>query len=110
MRGKVMSGRILQFKITSVCLLAVLLCCAGAWAQETTGSIAGTVKDPSGAVVPNAKVTISDSDKNVVVRTLNTGGSGEFSAPGLPIGQLFRHRAGVRLSEVRANRTRPQRQ
>ena len=87
MRRKEMSRGILQFKITSVCLLAVLLCCAGAWAQETTGSIAGTVKDPSGAVVPNAKVTITDTDKNVVRRTLNTGGSGEFSAPGLPIGR-----------------------
>ncbi len=87
MRRKVMSGGILQFKITSVCLLAVLLCCAGARGQEVTGSIAGTVTDPSGAVVPNAKVTITDTDKNVVVRTLSTGGSGEFSAPGLPIGR-----------------------
>ncbi|MGB9104052.1 MAG: carboxypeptidase-like regulatory domain-containing protein, partial [Terriglobales bacterium] len=87
MRRKVMSGGILQFKITSVCLLAVLLCCAGARGQEVTGSIAGTVTDPSGAVVPNAKVTITDTDKNAVVRTLSTGGSGEFSAPGLPIGR-----------------------
>jgi hypothetical protein len=87
MRRNEMSQGILRFKITSVCLLAVLLCCAGAWAQETTGSIAGTVTDPSGAVVPNAKVTITDTDKNVVIRTLNTGGAGEFSAPGLPIGR-----------------------
>ena len=72
-------------RITSVCLLVALLCC-GSWAQETTGSIAGTVTDPSGAVVPNATVTITDTDKNVVVRTLTTGGSGEYSAPGLPIG------------------------
>ncbi len=72
-------------RITSVCLLVALLCC-GAWAQETTGSIAGTVTDPSGAVVPNATVKITDTDKNVVVRTLTTGSAGAYSAPGLTIG------------------------
>ena len=73
MRRKGMSGAILQFKITLVCLLAVLLCCAGAWAQVTTGLIAATVKDTSGAVVPNATVTLTNTDTNVVVRTVKTG-------------------------------------
>ena len=68
MRGKVMSGGILRFRITLVCLLAVLLGCAGAWAQETSGSIAGTVKDPSGAVVPNATVTITDTSACAAAR------------------------------------------
>ena len=86
MRRKGMSGAILQFKITLVCLLAVLLCCAGAWAQVTTGLIAATVKDTSGAVVPNATVTLTNTDTNVVVRTVKTGGGGEFTAPLLPIG------------------------
>ena len=86
MRHKVMSGGILPFKITSVCLLAVLLCCSGAWAQVNTGLIAGTVKDASGAVVPNATVTLTNTDTNVVVRTVKTGGGGEFTAPLLPIG------------------------
>src|SRR5918998_1578284 len=36
-----------------ICLQAVM-----AFAQETTGNIEGTVKDPTGAVVPNASVTI----------------------------------------------------
>jgi hypothetical protein len=55
-------------------------------AQEVTGSIAGTVKDPSGAVVAGATITITDLDKKVVVRTVTTGDSGSFSAPGLHVG------------------------
>ncbi len=40
-------------------LFAVVLCFAfTAMAQETTGSIEGTVKDPNGAVVPGAIVTV----------------------------------------------------
>src|ERR1051326_9127670 len=72
-------------KCACIYLLVVFLGCA-AWAQNVTGSIAGTVKDPSGALVPNATVTLTDTDKNAVVRTMTTGASGEFSAPALPIG------------------------
>lgn len=54
-------------------------------AQEITGSMFGTVRDASGAVVPGATVTITDSQKNVVVRTLTTNENGEFSAPNLAV-------------------------
>ncbi|HYL13629.1 MAG TPA: carboxypeptidase regulatory-like domain-containing protein [Terriglobales bacterium] len=66
--------------------VVLLLLAATAWAQVTTGSIAGTVRDTSGAVIPNAKVTLRDVDKNVDVRTATSGTSGEFSFPELPIG------------------------
>jgi hypothetical protein len=69
-------------------LLLVLLVCLlpmAMLAQVTTGTIAGTVKDASGALVSNATVTITDTDKNVVVRTITTGSGGEFSAPLLPV-------------------------
>jgi Carboxypeptidase regulatory-like domain len=62
--------------------------CAGlsvAFAQEITGSIAGTVKDASGAAVKGATVTITDSDKKSLVRTFSTNDDGEFSAPLLPV-------------------------
>jgi hypothetical protein len=41
--------------LVGVLLFAVLA--TAAFAQETTGNIRGTVKDPNGAVVPNATVT-----------------------------------------------------
>jgi hypothetical protein len=54
-------------------------------AQETTGSINGTVTDAAGAAVKGATVTITDQAKNVVVRTVMTGEAGEYSIPNLPV-------------------------
>lgn len=67
-------------------LLAASLVCTSAFAQETTGSIAGVVKDPSGAVVPGAKVTLVNMDTKAVVRTVTSGGSGDFAFPQIPVG------------------------
>ncbi|MDM7922410.1 MAG: TonB-dependent receptor [Pyrinomonadaceae bacterium] len=54
-------------------------------AQEVTGTLSGTVRDATGAVVPGASVTITDSTKNnITVRTTVTNSDGEFSAPNLP--------------------------
>ncbi len=67
---------------------AAMTICFGnaAFGQEITGSILGTVRDASGAVVPGATVQIIDSDKgNIVVRTVTSNASGEFSAPNLPV-------------------------
>ena len=65
--------------------MALALClCTQALGQEVTGTIVGTVKDASGSVVPGATVKITDPSKgDLVVRTLTTNDSGEFSAPNL---------------------------
>lgn len=53
-------------------------------AQETTGTMVGTIRDSSGAVVPGATVTITDSQKdNIVVRTITSSDDGVFTAPNL---------------------------
>jgi hypothetical protein len=49
------------------------------------GGISGTVTDPSGAVIPNATVTITAIGGNTVA-TANTSESGSFSIPSLPPG------------------------
>src|SRR5215204_2209176 len=70
-------------------LVLALAICAGAgaaFAQETTGTINGTVTDAAAAVVAGATVTITDEAKGVVVRTVQTGDGGEYSAPSLPTG------------------------
>jgi len=54
-------------------------------AQTITGSIAGDVTDSSGAVVPNATVTVQSVDTGVT-RTATTSSSGSYSLPQLPIG------------------------
>ena len=71
-------------------MLLIALLFAGSFhslfAQEVTGTILGIVTDSSGAVVPGAKVTITNTDRNAVERTAKTSKEGEYSAPLLPIG------------------------
>ena len=49
----------------SILLLVSLWACVSltAWAQVTVGSITGVVSDPTGAVVPGAKVVLTDTNK-----------------------------------------------
>jgi hypothetical protein len=56
------------------------------FAQKDTGSIVGTVKDPSGALVTNAKVTVTDVERDTQFVT-HTTESGEFVASPLKIGR-----------------------
>jgi len=51
-----------------------------AMAQVTTGTILGTVKDPSGAVVPGVQIVITESSKGIS-KTFVTDGSGTYNAP-----------------------------
>ena len=68
-------------------LVSLCICAGIVSAQEITGSIVGTVTDSMGGVVPNAKVTITNTDQQVVVRTLTTDDRGEYAAPLLPVGR-----------------------
>jgi hypothetical protein len=69
-----------------VAVAVLALFATAAFAQVVTGTIVGTVKDNSGAFVANATVTVTNTDENVIVRTLQTNGSGEYVAPLLPVG------------------------
>jgi len=53
---------------------------------QVTGTITGTVMDQTGAVVPNATVTITNTGTGVVARTLQTGPAGIYVAEALPVG------------------------
>ena len=66
-------------------LLGLLFSVAVATAQTDTGSIGGFVKDPSGGVVPKAKVTITNEGTSAA-QTLTSDGSGYYIAPNLPPG------------------------
>ena len=70
--------------LSSTCLLAVLLQLP-AFAQKITGDITGTVTDKSGAVVPNATVTV-ESVATGQTRTATTSASGNYTVPELAVG------------------------
>jgi hypothetical protein len=57
-----------------------------AFSQEITGGITGAVKDPTGAAVKGATITITDADKKQVVRTITTDDDGVYSAGDLHVG------------------------
>ena len=54
-------------------LVSLVLCLSVvSFGQETTGSIEGTVKDPTGALVPNVSLTVT-SAKATATGTTTTG-------------------------------------
>ena len=66
-------------------VLIFLLLLAPAYGQKITGTISGSVTDPSGAVVPDATITITNTETGLL-RTTTTNTEGEFSAPDMPAG------------------------
>ena len=56
-----------------------------AQAQGSTADVLGTVTDPSGAVVPNAKVTALNTATGIA-RTVQSGGNGDYVVSELQIG------------------------
>src|SRR5258708_156534 len=79
-------------KFLVVTISAALLCClmpawlgSGLHAQDTTGSIVGTVTDAHGAVIQGAAISAKDVDRGSVLNT-RTNESGAFSFSGVPVG------------------------
>lgn len=54
-------------------------------AQTVYGSITGTVTDPSGAVIPNAKIQAQEEQTGTTFNTVSTS-AGAFSFPQMPVG------------------------
>jgi len=76
------------FRNAVTCFLLMLALCllftCNMWAQGGTGELSGVVTDPSGAVVPNAQITLSNDatgDKRFTVST----GAGIYRFSALPV-------------------------
>jgi Carboxypeptidase regulatory-like domain len=64
--------------VTALAILFVIaLTSAHSWGQSTEGSILGTVKDPAGAVIPDAAITLMNTDEGVV-RTTKSNALGNY--------------------------------
>jgi len=71
-----------MMKAISICALFALSAVT-VFAQSSVGSISGSVKDASGAVVPSVKLTLTSKATNAQVTT-NTNPQGEFQFLQLP--------------------------
>jgi uncharacterized surface anchored protein len=67
-------------------LFTAVLTAATAHAQITTGSLLGTITDPSGAVIPGVKVTALHVETNLLRETI-TDSSGNYTLSNLPTGR-----------------------
>jgi hypothetical protein len=83
------SGGLFYKLFSRLSFVAVLLLCITqphAHAQSAgTASIQGTVADPTGAAVSNAKVTFTNTETSTT-RTTISDGSGLYSLPNIPVG------------------------
>ena len=67
-------------------VFTLLLLTAGALAQNTLGRITGVVRDPTGAIVAGATVTVSNESTKQQVQVVTTNGEGLFLLPQLSAG------------------------
>ena len=78
-----------KLRIGSVCLcgLVIFLCMAqvSLLGQTTTGAISGTITDPTGGVIPNAKITVT-SVQTGIAQTVQSNESGNYIFSSLGVG------------------------
>ena len=78
----------LSFRFKSVILAVSILCILmlggsfAAWSQATSGDVVGTVVDTSGAAIPSASVTATNTATGVAT-VVRSGGTGDFHIPNL---------------------------
>ncbi len=75
-----------RLKAAACAAIVLTLPCAPLLAQNISGTVSGTVRDSSGAVVPNATITITNTDQNSIIFTGKSNSAGQYTAPFLPVG------------------------
>src|SRR5262252_1027371 len=71
-------------KYSAIVLLIFVLGCVSAWGQATA-QISGTVRDASGAVLPGADITATQTETGIVRSTISNE-TGSYILPTLPLG------------------------
>src|SRR5258708_13961112 len=99
-RKEKMAKQISIAAMLTICICLVTLTAQPMWGQAVYGSIIGTVTDPQGAAVANAKVTVIDQRKGTS-DTTTTNESGNYSVTHLiPDGYTVRVESkGFKITE-----------
>src|SRR5208337_4695314 len=80
--GRRISTAILCLLVTSMLMLAGRV---PAGAQQVAGTLVGTVQDAQGAVIPNAKITVTNTETGIV-HTVTSNALGDYRAEYLSVG------------------------
>jgi hypothetical protein len=73
-----------SWKLFLVVVLSAI-CCASSRAQLSTASLSGTIADATGAVIPHATITLTQTETNFT-RTVTTKDDGSYHEEFLPVG------------------------
>ena len=97
-RNIVFADSLFRMRFFLILFVALVGFSASTFAQQAT--IVGTVTDPSGAVVPNVNVTITNTDTGLS-RVFPTNDAGQYVAPDLQIGHydIKANAAGFKVAE-----------
>src|SRR5580700_11351474 len=93
-------GRVARFLFSAFCVLSLS---SVARAQSTFGTVLGTVKDPSGSLVPMAKVELVNTGTNGI-RETETNSSGGYQFVNIDVGtyRLSIDAAGFQKTEFQS--------
>src|ERR1700733_9898422 len=78
-------SRTKRFSALVLAVLVGLVFGSGAFGQSERGTIEGTVRDTSGAVIAGAKVTITETATGTVTTSITTA-AGDYTIPDLAVG------------------------
>src|SRR5213595_3848863 len=89
-------------KTTRILAVQALVVCGLLFGQVIVGSIVGHVTDASGASVPGARITVTNTETGLSAQTI-TGGEGTYSVPGLLAGtyDVTVEKAGLQIHETK---------
>src|SRR3954452_20289949 len=72
-------------RLLAICVAILFAGTLPLFAQGDRATLRGVVKDTTGAVIPNAAVSVKNTDTNAEYKTVTTG-TGDFTVPNLPVG------------------------
>ncbi len=78
-------GIVMNLRPTCVLVGLLLFAATFSWGA-TTGSISGTLKDPSGAVIPGAMIIVTNTAQGIQTKTM-TDDKGVYNFPSLAVGR-----------------------
>src|SRR5687767_5537035 len=67
---KAFSRPTLRMGLVPLIVIALLMAAPAAWSQTTMGGVSGTVRDQTGAVIPNTAIGLTTTATNAVAKTV----------------------------------------